>query len=87
MSDLSVSQTNLASGQVDDLEGMLHNAHGHQLLAIVAAMHHHRARQTLHNRAGGLAEAFNLVATSAVRQVLGRLVLDRNVVLKNWVTF
>ena len=30
----------LASGQVDDLEGVLDNAHRHQLLAIVAAVHH-----------------------------------------------
>merc|ERR1719209_2173969 len=32
----------LASEKMDNLEGMLHNPHGHQLLTIVPAMHHER---------------------------------------------
>ena len=49
---------------MDDLKSVLDNPHGHNLLAIVTAMHHQGAGETLHNGALGLAEAFHLVATS-----------------------
>ena len=29
-----------AGEEVDDLRGVLHDAHSHQLLAVVAAVHH-----------------------------------------------
>ncbi len=29
-----------AGEEVDDLKGVLHDAHSHQLLAVVAAVHH-----------------------------------------------
>ena len=58
----------LVGEQVDDLEGMLHNAHRHQLLAVVAAVHHHGACQPLHNGAQSLAEASHLVAALRVGQ-------------------
>lgn len=68
---------------MDDLEGVFHNADRHQLLAIVPSVHHHRANQTLHNWAGGLAKTLHLVSASTVRQIFGRLLLDRHIVLKN----
>ena len=71
----------LSCQQVDDLEGVLDDADGHQLLAVVAAMHHETAHQALHNGALGLAETLHLVAACRVGQVLGILLLDGNVVL------
>jgi hypothetical protein len=57
---------------------MRNNANGHQLLAVVAAVHHQRVGKTLDNRAVGLAEPFDGIATSGVRDVDGRP--DLNVV-------
>lgn len=37
--------------QVDDLKGVLNDAHSHQLLAVVAAVEHHRVHQALNNGA------------------------------------
>ncbi len=71
----------LARQQVNDLERVLDDAHGHELLAVVAAVHHERAAQALHNGAQRLAEALDLVAAGRVRYVLGRLALDGNVIL------
>ena len=68
---------------MDDLEGVLHDAHRHHLLAVVAAVHHQRARQPLDDRALRLAEALRLVAAGRVRQVLGKLLLHGDVVLPN----
>ena len=66
---------------MDDLEGVLDDANGHELFAVVAAVHHERAAETLDNGAQGLAKAFHLVATSRVGYILGGLTLDRDVVL------
>lgn len=71
----------LASEQVDDLEGMLDDAHSHELLAIVAAMHHHGVGEALNDGALRLAEALGRIAPCAVGQVLGILLLHRNVIL------
>lgn len=71
----------LASEQVDDLEGVLDDAHGHELLAIVAAVHHHGVGEALHDGALRLAEALGRIAARAVGQVLGVLLLDSNVIL------
>ena len=51
----------LSSEQVDDLEGVLQDAHCHQLLAVVAAVHHERVGEALHDRALSLAEPLHLV--------------------------
>lgn len=51
---------------MNDLEGVLDNAHGEQLFAVVTAVHHERAAQTLHNRAGALAKALRLVTAGRV---------------------
>lgn len=72
----------LPGEQVDDLEGVLDDAHGHQLLAVVAAVHHHGVGEALHDGALRLAEALGRVAPGAVGQVLGVFLLDGDVVLQ-----
>ena len=66
---------------MDDLEGVLDDAHGHELLAVVAAVHHQRAAQALDDRAEGFAEALDLVTASSVWYVFGGFTFDWYVVL------
>lgn len=63
---------------------MLHNADSHHLLAVVAAVHHQRVGETLNDGALGLAEALDVEAASAVRDVLVvlGLLLNGDVVLQ-----
>lgn len=61
-----------------DLEGVSNNTDGHQLLAVVAAVHHQRVGQALNDGAVGLAEALDGISASRVRQVDGGA--DLNVV-------
>lgn len=77
------SGTYLSSQQVDDLEGVLDDAHGHQLLAVVAAVHHHGVGQTLHDGALGLTETLGSITSSRVWQVLGVLLFHSNVILQS----
>ncbi len=56
----------LAGKDVNDLESVLQDVHGLNLLAVVAAVHHQRVAHTLNDGAGRLAETLNLVATSSV---------------------
>lgn len=79
--DTPVRRAHLARQQVDDLEGVLHDAHGHQLLAIVASVHHHGVGQALHNGALSFTEALGCIAAAGVGEVLGVLLLHSNVVL------
>ena len=72
----------LSGQQMNDLKGVFDDAHGQKLLAVVAAVHHHGACQTLHYGALCLTKAFNLVALGAVGKVLGILLLDGDVILK-----
>lgn len=74
----------LVGHEVDDLEGVLDDANGQELLAVVAAVHHQRVGQTLNNGALGLTEALNIVTTSAVGDILVvlGLLLHRDVVLE-----
>jgi hypothetical protein len=72
-----------AGQQVHDLEGVLHNSAGHQLLAVVAAVHHQGICESLHNRALCLAEAFCGVPAGGVRQVSCILFLYSNVILQS----
>lgn len=69
--------------QVHDLEGVAHDTHCHQLLTVVAAVHHERVGHALDNWALRLAERLLLVASCSVREVLLvlSLVIDRDVVL------
>jgi hypothetical protein len=45
------------------------NADSHELLSVVAAVHHERVGETLHDGAVGLAEALLGIPTSGVRNV------------------
>lgn len=76
-----IKHTYLSSKQVDDLKGVFNDAHCHQFLAVVTSVHHQRVGQTFDNRALGLAEPLGLVATGRMGQVLGMLLLDRDVIL------
>lgn len=71
----------LSRQQVDDLKSVLDDADSHQLLAIVAAVHHHGVGQTLHNGALGLAETLGGITSSRVWQVLGVFLFHGNVIL------
>lgn len=66
---------------MDDLEGMLDDAHSHQLLPVVPAVHHHGVGEALHNGALRLAEALGRIAPGTVGQVLGILLLHCDVIL------
>merc|ERR550537_128385 len=69
--------------QVDDLQGLLDDAHGLHLLTVVAAVHHKGASHTFDDWAESLAEAPGLVATGGVRSVrlLGADVINQGHVL------
>ena len=57
---------------MDDLERVLDDAHRHQLLAVVAPVHHERVDETLDDGTLRLAEPFDLVAARSVGQELAR---------------
>ena len=67
---------------MDDLKAVLDDPHSHQLLAIVAAMHHQRVDQALNDGALSLAETLCGVTSSAVRKELGVFLLDGQVILE-----
>lgn len=54
-----------------DLEGVGDDADSHQLLAVVAAVHHQRVGQSLDDGAVGLAESLNGVSASGVGDIDG----------------
>jgi hypothetical protein len=68
--------------KVDDVESVLDDADGHDLLAVVAAVHHERAGEALNDRALGLLEALLLEAAGSVGHELRELRLDGDVVLE-----
>lgn len=59
-----------------DLEGVGDNADSHELLSVVAAVHHEGVGKTLNDGALGLAETLLGVAAGRVRQVDGSADLD-----------
>lgn len=59
-----------------DLEGVGNNADSHELLAVVAAVHHQGVGETLNDGAVGLAEPLDGITTSGVGDVDGRSDLD-----------
>ena len=71
----------LVGEEVDDLEGVLDDAGGHQLLAVVATVHHQGVGETLDDGALGFAESFDLVTSGGVGEVDG-VKLDLEVVLR-----
>ena len=71
----------LSGEQVNDLEAVLDDPNGHELLAVVAAVHHEAVDQSLDDRALSLAEALGGVPAGAVGEVLGVLLLHGDIVL------
>lgn len=61
-----------------DLESVGNNADSHELLSVVAAVHHQRVGKTLDDGALGLPEALDGIATGGVRDIDGRA--DLNVI-------
>lgn len=59
-----------------DLKGVSDNADSHELLAVVATVHHEGVGETLNDGAVGLAETLDGIATSGVGEVDGRTDLD-----------
>ena len=62
--------------EVDDLERVLDDADGHELLAVVAAVHHEGVGETLDDGALSLAETLGGVTTGGVGDVDGGTDLD-----------
>lgn len=54
-----------------DLESVVDDADGHELLAVVAAVHHEGVGQPLDDGAVGLAETLDSVATGGVGDIDG----------------
>jgi len=67
---------------VDDLEGVLDDSDGHDLLAVVSAVHHEGVDESLDDGALGLSESFNLVSATSVWKVLGVSVGAGQVILE-----
>jgi hypothetical protein len=65
-----------AQKSTHDLEGVGDNADGHDLLSVVAAVHHEGVGKTLNDGALGLAESLLGVTTSRVGEVDGLTDLD-----------
>ena len=63
-------------GKTNDLESVGNNADSHQLLAVVAAVHHQGVGQALNDGAVSLAEALDGEAAGGVRDVDRRADLD-----------
>jgi hypothetical protein len=59
-----------------DLKGVSDNADSHELLSVVAAVHHERVGQTLNDGALGLPEPLGGIAAGRVCGVDGRADLD-----------
>ena len=52
-----------------DLEGVGDNADSHELLAVIASVHHERVREALNDRALSLSEALDGISTGGVGDV------------------
>lgn len=72
----------LVCQKVDDLESVLHDADGHQLLTIVASLHHERVCETLDDWALGLAETLHGETSGGVGKIASILLLHGDVILK-----
>lgn len=63
-------------GDTHNLEGVCDDAHSHELLSVVAAVHHERVGETLNDGALCLAETLHSVSASRVGNVHGLSDLD-----------
>jgi hypothetical protein len=59
-----------------NLKGMRHNSNSHQLLAVVATVHHQRVGQSLNDRALSLSESLCCISAGRVGDVDGGSDLD-----------
>lgn len=71
----------LASKQVNNFKSMLNDTNSHELLAVVTAVHHERASETLDNWTQCLVKSFYLITASCVRDILGSLAFNWYVIL------
>lgn len=67
---------------MDDLEGVLDDSDGHDLLAVVSAVHHEGVDESLDDWALGLSESFNLVSAASMWKILGVSVGAGQVILE-----
>lgn len=67
---------------MDDLKGVLDDSDGHDLLAVVSAVHHEGVDESLDDRALGLSESFNLVSATSMWKILGVSVSAGQVILE-----
>lgn len=74
----------LVGDEVDDLERVLDNSHGLQLLSVVASVHHEGVGESLDDWALGLAEALDGISASGMWEVDW---LELNVVAGRFVRF
>ena len=75
--------TYFASEQMNDLKRVLEDSDSHQLLAVVAAVHHQRVGDSFDDGALGLTESLGGIPSSTVGQKLGIFLLDCQVILKS----
>ena len=68
----------MRQGKTYDLKGVSDNANGHELLAVIAAVHHQGVGKALDDWALSLSEALDGISASRVGDVDGRA--DLNVV-------
>ena len=61
----------LVSEEVDDLEGVLDDTDGHDLLSVVPPVHHEGVGQTLDDGALSLTETLDVVPTGSMGKVVG----------------
>lgn len=73
-----LGDTSGAAGGTYDLESVVNDADSHELLAVVAAVHHQGVGETLNDRAVGLAESLDGISAGGVGDVDG--VAQRDVV-------
>lgn len=59
-----------------DLESVVDNADSHELLSVVAAVHHQRVGKTLNDRAAGLAEALRGILAGGMGDIDGLAQVD-----------
>ena len=76
----------LLSQQVDNFHGMLNDSNCHQLLPVVATMHHQRVSKPLHNWTLSFPEPLNRIPPRCVGNISGMFCwIHSNVILQRYV--